>query len=348
MTRDEFFMHAPRAFSEQELYERRREPRLNYNDQYGWYASTRVENLTKFYDTVAHGPMADHWAASHRLANDCTALLRLQYSAGDSIDSLRAFYPTAIWAWEEHVRHLDNWYQGEDFVRSFSTRSPALSFTDDEYGLFVLPMLCFGLLLGHADLMPRLCACWDYINDEIDCFDQLVEALVAPLVPGRHRHARTYTRHLPYRKLDKVFRAAPDKRPALMARYLDEWYHASRREPGHGMHHDLMFKGYWSFEAAAVAWAFDIDDTTFRDMDFYPRDLADYARSRFPRAGVTTAGLFAMSGEPCPRSGRWSPRADGPLADVHVAQGRPMPMAEWRDASGQFHQHAVRWQWVAA
>lgn len=67
-----------------------------------------------------------------------------------------------------------------------------------------------------------------------------------------------------------------------------------------------------------------------------------------PKPPVVVAPVFAVTGEPCPRSGLWSPRADVPIPDQHVAQGAPMPMAEWRDKKSTLQQRAIRWQWVKA
>jgi hypothetical protein len=74
------------------------------------------------------------------------------------------------------------------------------------------------------------------------------------------------TRHLPYFKLLKVFSAAPEDRPVLMAQYMDDWYEASRREHYYRSHtkgRDHNFLGYWSFEAAAVTVLLDIDDSSY-------------------------------------------------------------------------------------
>ena len=81
-------------------------------------------------------------------------------------------------------------------------------------------------------------------------------------------------------------------------------------------------------------------------MQFYTSDLVDYARRSYPRGSVESDELFAMPGEPCPRSGLWSPRADVPLPDGFVKQGERMPMAGWRDNQGQSQRRAIKWQWV--
>ena len=50
------------------------------------------------------------------------------------------------------------------------------------------------------------------------------------------------------------------------------WYDNHKGKEGGG------FFGYWCWEAAAVSVAFNIDDARFRDMKYYPKDMADFAR----------------------------------------------------------------------
>ncbi|CAN5433538.1 hypothetical protein BH11PSE9_BH11PSE9_22230 [soil metagenome] len=65
-----------------------------------------------------------------------------------------------------------------------------------------------------------------------------------------------------------------------------------------------------------------------------------------PETPQTPTSIFAVTGDLCPRSGLWSPRADVPIPDMHLQQGKPMPAAEWRDKDGALQQRAIPWQWV--
>ncbi|MNZ89813.1 hypothetical protein D3C78_1087490 [compost metagenome] len=96
-----------------------------------------------------------------------------------------------------------------------------------------------------------------------------------------------------------------------MAKYLDEWYHASRREPYIDKHgdQDISFYGYWSWEAAAVTWLLNIDDRSYREKPFYPRDLVDFAR-RTPNSAVPPSPPPPqVAGTACPQAGYWSTSA---------------------------------------
>ena len=38
------------------------------------------------------------------------------------------------------------------------------------------------------------------------------------------------------------------------------------------------FPGYWCWEAALVTLLYDMDDSSYRDMPFYPKDMVAYAK----------------------------------------------------------------------
>ena len=245
------------------------------------------------------------------IASDTVSYLHLQYSAGAKLEDMRRWFPSALGFWEEYAEYH------VAFQRTPASAHMIAHMTLGDRGFWdAIRLTSFGLLLGHPRALARLCALWDYGNQPLD---GLLERLVAPFVPGRAPPPDTCTRHLPYFKLLKVFAADADKRAALMTRYMDEWYTASRREPYYESHkkgREHSYLGLWSFEAAAVTYVLQIDDSSYRDKDFYPRDLVDYARSLPlpPELGGPPAdsasssnpsGLRCQAGQPCPRTGWW-------------------------------------------
>ncbi|MGB3465892.1 MAG: PoNe immunity protein domain-containing protein [Cyclobacteriaceae bacterium] len=63
----------------------------------------------------------------------------------------------------------------------------------------------------------------------------------------------------------------------------NEWYQNHRKmEAGwvdsHKSKHNTYY-GYWCFEAAAVTCIKGLDDSSYRDHPYYPKDLADYYRA---------------------------------------------------------------------
>ncbi|MDR2187952.1 MAG: DUF1911 domain-containing protein [Azonexus sp.] len=261
--------------------------------------------------------------------------LSLQYSAGAEVAQMAEVWPYALdWA-EEYAGFSHRFNESPD---AYGRVCAHVSLSTESYWIVALRLVCFGLLTGNASQMPRVMAILDYANDEKD---GLLERLVSPFMAGRGTPPDKCLRHLPYRKLLKVFAAAPDKRPPLMVKYLEEWYEASRREPYVNQHDSYRFEGYWSWEAAATAWMLDIDDSTFRDMPFYPRDLVDFARAL---DGAVVGSPSPPSrpnvpaNHPCPETGWWfTPAKAG--SRRHFTQGSIMP-----DVEGSAY-GATFWQW---
>ncbi|HSI57000.1 MAG TPA: PoNe immunity protein domain-containing protein, partial [Ideonella sp.] len=118
----------------------------------------------------------------------------------------------------------------------------------------------------------------------------------------------------------------------------------SRREPYYRSHtqgREHSYLGYWSFEAAAVSIVLGIDDSSYRDKDFYPRDLADFARcigvaGQMPTT-ATELRLRCEAGRPCPRDGFWFTPAKA-NSRRHFNAGEVMP-----DVGGDYG--ATIWQW---
>ena len=222
-------------------------------------------------------------AAGHQRLKDALNLMSLQYSAGGDVEFIQELYPYLLHWTEEYAEtsHLYNLSPDADGRYVWH-----ISLGTEDYWYVALRLICFGLLTGYADQMQRIMPIIDYVEatPEGQEKDGLIERLVAPFVAGRGTPPDKARRHLPYRKLFKVFSAEADKRPALMLQYLDDWYEASRREPYYEQHpradidEGFTYYGYWSWEAAAVTWRLDIDDTSYRDHQFYPKDLVDFAR----------------------------------------------------------------------
>lgn len=264
--------------------------------------------------------------------------MSLQYSAGAPVSLLAEAWPYALeWA-EEYGRFHAAYHTSQENKSGDIT--PHVALVSEEFWIVALRLICFGLLTGNADKMHRVVAFIDYANADLELYDGLLERLVAQWVPGRPIPDKAI-RHLPYRKLFKVFDAQVEQRPALMSKYLDEWYHASRREPYVDQHGeaDMSFYGYWSWEAAASTFVLGIDDSSYRDMPFYPQDLADYVRQC--SAGVAQADVKpdrVPGGELCPRTGWWfTPAKAG--SRRYFMQGDVLPSIEATDYGDTL------WQW---
>ena len=238
------------------------------------FSSYKNENKKKFGGYIAAG---------HQRLNDVLDLISLQYSAGGDLSFIQEIYPYLLHWTEEYAETSHLYNLSPDAGGRYVWH---ISLGTEDYWYIALRLVCFGLLTGYANQMQRIMPIIDYTEatPEGQEKDGLIERLIAPFVAGRGTPPDNARRHLPYRKLFKVFSAEADKRPALMLQYLDDWYEASRREPYYEQHpradidEGFTYYGYWSWEAAAVTWLLDIDDTSYCEHQFYPKDLVDSAR----------------------------------------------------------------------
>lgn len=320
-----------------------RESRQKYDD-YEFVVSDALAGIETVTDNLANQsllasvPSARIKAAAEQRSNDALNLMIFGYSGGCALNAMAQFLTTVLEYWEAFAPLNIAFHESEE---SGGHKVPHLDLYDSDYWK-ALQLVCFAILLGHTGLLGRIMDLLAYENDDQDA---LLEALVAPYLPGRPE-ATIYTRQLPYRKTRKIFAAKPADRPALMAQYMDEWYDASRREPYHDRHKSSIFPGYWSLEAAAITFILDIDDSSYRDKPFYPADLVDYARQHSQRGTGDKTGdsretekqrSNVPAGQPCPEAGWWfTPAKQG--SRRYFKQGETMP-----DVGGDYG--TTFWQW---
>ncbi|MBK8927229.1 MAG: DUF1911 domain-containing protein [Crocinitomicaceae bacterium] len=71
------------------------------------------------------------------------------------------------------------------------------------------------------------------------------------------------------------------KSESLIKEFITKDWYKNHKDAGwydsHKSKHNTYF-GYWSFETAAIVVIKGLDDSSFRDCQYYPKDLVDYAR----------------------------------------------------------------------
>ena len=144
---------------------------------------------------------------------------------------------------------------------------------DEDRAEYVMPLqvLAIGRLTDRPD---------DTIHELVELNDNLgVDGIYDFLVRGSNSDIIDSVLYpKPYQQLLSVITATPDERPSLMAGFLKVWYNQSRGQNWWGRHKRIgdgsyVYDGYWCFEAAAVTKLLDIDDSSYRDNEYYPRDL---------------------------------------------------------------------------
>lgn len=186
--------------------------------------------------------------------------LRRQYARGDDIDSIRPCYMQS----RECLQLL------EESIHSCDMGSAKID-------LLNRANIGFLLALGHALGESR---------DEIGRntlaisagYDLFVDRLLQIYHPDRPLADEIADKSV-YKNLYEVFDAPPEKRPAMIARYLDQWEKLllKNKIPEHCYpvpeRQQKEWAGFWCYPAAAVVAALNIDDSSFIDHEFYPTDL---------------------------------------------------------------------------
>ncbi len=85
------------------------------------------------------------------------------------------------------------------------------------------------------------------------------------------------------KKINKVIEQPnPTLQKEELQNYMTNWYQ-DQEEYDYAWYdsHDglsTIYFGYWAFEVAAVVIMLDLDDSSFRDHEYYPKDFADSAK----------------------------------------------------------------------
>ncbi len=230
----------------------------------------------------------------------------MQYTAGQPIEPLRAMLANIVGDYEAYQRALSV-YEGVPAIAPLG-----LDRLDDYELCMQLIGLCY--LLHRRDLLPRIAKLEDpgYAGE-----DTLYEDLLSHELEGRFE-VDVWYHDEPYRDLvNSFYRDTPEERLADLQQYLKAWYPAFKSVPWHDGHlrmteTDGDYYGYWAFEAGAVAYLLDLDDSSITHM-VYPKDLVAWARAHKhlsedaadAAAGGGTTRLRCEAGEPCLRTGHW-------------------------------------------
>ena len=74
--------------------------------------------------------------------------------------------------------------------------------------------------------------------------------------------------------------------PVAVGQYLTVWYDTCLKQTAtydiHKQGDESSFAGYWCWEAAALSYGLGIDDGSYQDFRYYPKDMVVYARQQTP------------------------------------------------------------------
>ena len=192
----------------------------------------------------------------------------VRYSAGDPLEDIR-----------ERVQ-----YAFEDLQRHNK------AFPEDDYKLWEPDAYYYIMMLMSWTVLFNLPECLDILVENIsrdpeDGEDSFIYTLFSAL--GVHDFPGKQVGLLhedPYGMLyDSLAGSKEDQQNAMKA-YLKRWY---KSEAIRGCYwresHSIkpsVHLGYWAFETGLLTVLNDLDDSGYREMNFYPRDMVDYCKAQ--------------------------------------------------------------------
>lgn len=300
----------------------KREPFLQktaYLDSVSFWKENYVERQAESFLKIERPEYVNVKMLSWRWCFQSMHLLIALYSGGEPVKSL-----------DFYVEHLFSQFQRhKQAYPSFS-----LKLWEPDAYQFTLWLLSFAVLFNKPGRIKQIAS---YLSeDPDDGEDILLRQLfsrVGVTIPGS-----TLIHERPYNEMLNAIKAENDEQQQALRSYLKQWYRGMRNcywYDRHKARSDAGFFGYWAFEAGLVTVLWDVDDTPYRDLPYYPKDLVDYARECnvlqvFPRSlQVTYSDAIAKSGEVCPRTGVWV-CDDWVVGPQTFMQGVEMPADEGR------------------
>lgn len=298
-----------------------------------------IEGLKDTTDTTE--TTLGHVAVVEGSLNSRLDRISLEYSAGAHIQELKGLYPSAANAFEEWCRSFANWAFHKmpekqlDLEADAALPSPVELDSPDSYRE-LLRLISLGVLLGEHDQLRRIAK----LIVNIRGTDTIIEELLIPFVPDP-MEINNFCHLDLYEDLVGAAWEEGTESTQCMTRFLGHWYKFFEGAPWHnahlrfGEHPDdpdwANYYGYWAWEAGAIAYLYELDDSAYRDHILYPKDLVDWARRQgpvpkhyTPPAHELPIALSAKPGQPCPRAGVWfAPHLR--MKEVTMKLGEPMP-----------------------
>lgn len=208
--------------------------------------------------------------------------LRICYTAGESISLLSPMLDRIVSTLEVSTKF---WQQNKAELNEIGYYTSPMPWFYTEYYLKTLHLIALCYLLQREDLLPRLldvilANAEDGLEPDStieDFFYYRFKDRPDPDYVQMNDHAVLISDAI--REKDKA------EKLAILNAYLKDWYHemVGMSDLEYQSHLDPEqngYCGYWAFEAAAIAYLDDLDDTELRQSPYYPKDMVDWAREQ--------------------------------------------------------------------
>ena len=206
--------------------------------------------------------------------------LKAIYTAGEPIsnlppilDDIIHILETSTQFWKEHKKELaEHGYYSGPFV-----------WDDSDNYMKVLGLISVCYLLQQEDLLPRLLEV--ILANAEDEPDTTIEDFFYYRFKDRPDTGYVQMGDHAILISDAIRGETKEEQLEALNTYLKDWYRemVGMSDLEYQSHLDPEqngYCGYWAFEAAAIAYLDDLDDTELRKFPYYPKDMVDWAREQ--------------------------------------------------------------------
>jgi hypothetical protein len=195
-----------------------------------------------------------------------TRSLKLQYCLGEKLSSFKNELIEALKWLHTFEKNGQNLEDRED--KEYFASKHALTISNYYHYVWWLTF-ALGAGLEQEDIASAM-ALFGQAGE-----DQLFDLIMVQLGEKGRKIGKGVIYKSIFAKLLGVVEAPEADRPGLMQVYLDGWYASTLKEGLHDDHNDqdFYYTGYWCYEAALVVMLWNIDDSSFRNNPYYPKDL---------------------------------------------------------------------------
>ncbi|MCO6554795.1 MAG: DUF1911 domain-containing protein [Gilliamella sp.] len=209
--------------------------------------------------------------------------LCLDYTVGKPIPDLLSIIDKIIKYTENTIDHVERYNHAHPDDK---TEITILTEYFETEKLSNLLGLC--ILFERQDWFETIAKAVDFDQENRE---KALDSLIAMKIPNYPITEEKTPRELSFR--NPLYKAIHAEKPKDTLKFLDEylrrWYDGLRKADNVYIDIHLLqqgdsqdcctFHGYWCFEAAAVAYLKDIDDSSLHRFIYYPKDMVEYARN---------------------------------------------------------------------
>jgi len=240
-------------------------------DYFKEYIDTSESRVEKFESWIAIGKTPEERIpiVLRSIGSIKLRLLVAKYSLGNSISEIEQDYLELLQKFDKY------WPVGQVLMTHEGKELKQYLDYDD-----MLWMLCFGNLFNVSNQYFNLLA---ILIDRDEVVDHLYEFMLAQKLDRQEKVQGSYEYgwdlYRLIRQLIEGDQADIDFIKLVSIHLKKEWKKDHKEMLKSLKSKNPTYYGAWSFESAAIVAALGLDDSSFRDNEYYPRDLVDYYRS---------------------------------------------------------------------